>query len=538
MASGSPTQRAIRSVGRPLVAAVAIGTVTFAAVPSAGAAPSPISTAALTTSTPASTTYRPLHASSPAVAEPVPAGTVAVAPAPVAALPMPTTTAEPGTAAAVAIAFALAQRGLPYVWGGDGPGAGEAGFDCSGLTTAAYAAAGIALPRTAHTQFYAGPHVPDGAVLDPGDLVFYGIPARVHHVGLYLGNGLMVNAPTFGEPVQIAYVRYAGDDYLGATRPAAGLDTPGLLTTPDLPYTVPAVPRPDVPKAPTAFPAPAAPVPAPVTTSPAAAEHVLAAAQGVATTGPVATPSASGASSTAPGGPTSPATSPSPPAGPGTAVAGRTTPDGGPPAAAPPAAAPPAAAPVVSPPVAAPPGTSPPGSTTPSGPAPAAARPGPATPPSASPSPPAPPSPTVTTPTVTSHAVATPAAAATPAAPARLLLPATGTTLTLVVAGRDPNGLPVAPTAPANGSLTWRPGTGGAWVAAIGLPAGLPAPAVGGTLVLIGSDGTRTTLTVRSRATTDPAAAKVAATTAGTGPRAVLLRTDPATGQVLVIVAS
>lgn len=120
----------------------------------------------------------------------------------------------------VAIEFALAQLGLPYVWGGNGPAAGHAGFDCSGLTTASYAAAGVRLPRTAHTQFYAGPHVPTGAALYPGDLVFYGVPSRVHHVGLYLGEGRMVAAPTFGKPVRVSYFRWRGDDFLGATRPA------------------------------------------------------------------------------------------------------------------------------------------------------------------------------------------------------------------------------------------------------------------------------------------------------------------------------
>ena len=102
----------------------------------------------------------------------------------------------------------------------------------------------MSLPRTAHTQYNTGPHVPDGAPLQPGDLVFYGTTARVHHVGMYLGAGRMVNAPTFGKPVQVAFYRYRGDDYLGATRPAA---SPGSLTSGFLPYidpaTLPAVPR-------------------------------------------------------------------------------------------------------------------------------------------------------------------------------------------------------------------------------------------------------------------------------------------------------
>jgi cell wall-associated NlpC family hydrolase len=128
----------------------------------------------------------------------------------------------PTPPAMAAINYACGQRGLPYVWGGNG--AQDGGFDCSGLTTAAYAASGITLPRTAHTQFHAGPHVPDEQPLLPGDLVFYGNPnTKIHHVGLYLGGGLMINAPTFGQPVQIEPYRYQGDDYAGATRPAGSI---------------------------------------------------------------------------------------------------------------------------------------------------------------------------------------------------------------------------------------------------------------------------------------------------------------------------
>lgn len=129
----------------------------------------------------------------------------------------------PNAITLAAINYACGQRGLPYVWGGNGPAGGDAGFDCSGLTKAAYAAAGVSLPRTAQTQFDAGPHVPAGQPLLPGDLVFYGTPGNIHHVGLYIGGGLMINAPTFGQPVQIANYRYNGDDYAGATRPAASI---------------------------------------------------------------------------------------------------------------------------------------------------------------------------------------------------------------------------------------------------------------------------------------------------------------------------
>lgn len=130
-------------------------------------------------------------------------------------------TIQAATAAAMtAIEFACQQRGLPYVWGGDGPHHGNSGFDCSGLTQAAYEAAGVSLPRTADAQYHAGHRVPDGQPLLPGDLVYYGSPSHIRHVGLYIGNGKMLNSPTFGQPVQIDNYRYPGDDYAGATRPA------------------------------------------------------------------------------------------------------------------------------------------------------------------------------------------------------------------------------------------------------------------------------------------------------------------------------
>ncbi len=120
--------------------------------------------------------------------------------------------------ARMAIDFAIAQIGLPYVWGGNGPQQGHPGFDCSGLTKAAYAIAGVELPRTAHTQFFATRHVDPDESLQPGDLVFYGHPStKIHHVGIYIGNGQMINAPTFGMPVQVASYRFS--DYAGAGRP-------------------------------------------------------------------------------------------------------------------------------------------------------------------------------------------------------------------------------------------------------------------------------------------------------------------------------
>jgi len=130
------------------------------------------------------------------------------------------TDSTPSTAALEAINYAQGQLGLPYKWGGDGPVAGDTGFDCSGLTAAAYAAAGIPLPRTAQTQYDHGPRLPAGDHLRPGDLVFYGAPHAIHHVGLYIGSGQMINAPRPHVPIRIAPYRYPGDDYAGATRPA------------------------------------------------------------------------------------------------------------------------------------------------------------------------------------------------------------------------------------------------------------------------------------------------------------------------------
>jgi cell wall-associated NlpC family hydrolase len=120
----------------------------------------------------------------------------------------------PTAAAGGAVAYALAQLGTPYLWGGEGPG----GFDCSGLVQAAYAAAGIQLPRTAQEQFDAGPLVPDGQQLEPGDLVFFGTGASdVTHVGIMVSATEMVDAPHTGAVVRLE--PYDWSDYLGATRP-------------------------------------------------------------------------------------------------------------------------------------------------------------------------------------------------------------------------------------------------------------------------------------------------------------------------------
>jgi cell wall-associated NlpC family hydrolase len=115
----------------------------------------------------------------------------------------------PGSAAAVAIRTALAQEGDPYDHGGTGPDV----FDCSGLTAYAYAAAGVALPHSSRAQSGLGRAV-SRSELQPGDLVFYYSP--ISHVALYIGNGMIVHARTYGSPVAVTSVDQSG--YQGARR--------------------------------------------------------------------------------------------------------------------------------------------------------------------------------------------------------------------------------------------------------------------------------------------------------------------------------
>lgn len=119
--------------------------------------------------------------------------------------------------AGTAVAFARSQLGTRYVWGGDGPT--EGGFDCSGLTKAAYQAAGIRLPRVAEDQYNATAKVPRGQPLKPGDLLFYGRPGNLHHVGLYAGGGRMIHAPRPGTRIRYERYRYPDHDFYAATRP-------------------------------------------------------------------------------------------------------------------------------------------------------------------------------------------------------------------------------------------------------------------------------------------------------------------------------
>jgi len=105
-------------------------------------------------------------------------------------------TGPTGTQADTAVAFAFAQLGCPYVYGSTGPC--NRGFDCSGLVMSAWASAGVAIPRDTYEQWAALPHIPV-ADIKPGDLLYYN---GIGHVAIYVGGGMIIDAPTPGEVVR------------------------------------------------------------------------------------------------------------------------------------------------------------------------------------------------------------------------------------------------------------------------------------------------------------------------------------------------
>lgn len=118
--------------------------------------------------------------------------------------------------------FAKAELGQPYVWGGSEPG----GFDCSGLMQYIYDKAGIKLPRTAEAQYNATRHVTPGESLLPGMLVFFReADGVIGHVGLYLGEGKMLDAPHTDANVRVETIptqigaAYGADTLAGFTEP-------------------------------------------------------------------------------------------------------------------------------------------------------------------------------------------------------------------------------------------------------------------------------------------------------------------------------
>jgi cell wall-associated NlpC family hydrolase len=131
---------------------------------------------------------------------------------------------QPSGAPGEALAFALDQLGVPYLWGGES----RAGYDCSGLVQVAYRTVGVDIPRTSEEQFDSERHLPQGAQLQPGDLVFFGpSPGDATHVGMVVRAGEMVDAPKPGAVVRTESFPttvgqpWGGDKYLGATRPTA-----------------------------------------------------------------------------------------------------------------------------------------------------------------------------------------------------------------------------------------------------------------------------------------------------------------------------
>ncbi|MFE5805434.1 NlpC/P60 family protein [Streptomyces sp. NPDC056491] len=141
---------------------------------------------------------------------------------------LPTRTGTPTAAGGAALTYAAAQIGKPYVWGAEGPGS----FDCSGLTSQAWAHAGRVIPRTSQEQWARLPKVPLDE-LRPGDLVVY-FP-KATHVGLYVGDGKVIQAPRPGARVKVSPI--AANPLLGAVRPDPDGAPLAEFTPPALPQT-------------------------------------------------------------------------------------------------------------------------------------------------------------------------------------------------------------------------------------------------------------------------------------------------------------
>ena len=148
----------------------------------------------------------------------------------------------------VALSWAFSELGRPYVWGATGP----ATFDCSGLTQYVWKAAGVAIPRVAADQDAWTIPVPLSQIL-PGDLVFFGT-TDIHHVGIYIGDGLMINAPHTGDVVRVSSIWWSDLAGFGRVH-AKGTPVPPHMTPSPATPAVPAVavtagPVPSQPKPP------------------------------------------------------------------------------------------------------------------------------------------------------------------------------------------------------------------------------------------------------------------------------------------------
>ncbi len=127
----------------------------------------------------------------------------------------PTYSGPTSTQAEKAVAFAYAQLGCPYVYGGTGPC--HLGYDCSGLAQAAWAAAGVAIPRDTYEQWAALPHISASAI-ELGDLLYYNAEG---HVAIYVGGGYIIDAPVPGETVERIPMNtpWYAQNFDGAVRP-------------------------------------------------------------------------------------------------------------------------------------------------------------------------------------------------------------------------------------------------------------------------------------------------------------------------------
>ncbi|MFD5649499.1 NlpC/P60 family protein [Streptomyces sp. NPDC127039] len=134
--------------------------------------------------------------------------------------------AKPSAGGESAVRFAVEQLGKPYEWGAEGP----ASYDCSGLTSVAWERAGTPIPRTSQEQWARLDHVPLDE-LRPGDLVVYFPEAT--HVAMYLGDGMVVQAPRPGADVKVSPI--AANPVLGAVRPDPGGEPVRRYTPPRLP---------------------------------------------------------------------------------------------------------------------------------------------------------------------------------------------------------------------------------------------------------------------------------------------------------------
>jgi hypothetical protein len=161
-----------------------------------------------------------------------------------------------------AVRFALGELGKPYVWGDEGPDS----YDCSGLMWAAYRSTGKTLNRVAKDQYYGTRNRPVSRyALLPGDLLFFSETSNwqdIHHVGMYIGGGKMVQAPTTGDVVKISTVWWSR--FFAATRVYG--EVPAPTRTPILTPTPSRTPSPSPTR--TTAPAPTTSKPTPTASSP------------------------------------------------------------------------------------------------------------------------------------------------------------------------------------------------------------------------------------------------------------------------------